>query len=484
MELIKKYRVYINNAPVTLEKARVSRFPFNRHWPGYQRSLDQTEVTAFASFDLKGTAVVRIECEFDFKNIVVRPLSLGIKTIVEGRTVKLEISKPCQAVVEFDGISGALHLFADPDKTYEVPSEDVIYFGCGEHNVGRIELKSGQTVFIDKGAVVYGEIYAIDAENVKIIGKGILDHSKSTHFEDDGFVDPYRPSPIEIRYSKNIEISGIVVRDPFFLAVRPICCENIHIDNIKIIGNWRYNSDGIDLINCRHGIIENCFVRSFDDTYCLKGFCSPYSDQIHHNGRTYDIMEDITFRNCIAFNEWGKALEVGVDLCASEIKNCRFENCDIIHVVAVAMDISNADYADVHDITFEDIRVEYGAISQRPVLQADDDDVYPNDNEEYMPILMVGSVYFDENYSSKGETRGTIRDIVFNNIKVTAPRMPESCFKGFSEKYGVENVEISNLFLNGERLTDMKTANIKTAEYSKNITISAEEGDKNSQSNN
>ena len=120
--------------------------------------------------------------------------------------MKLEISKPCQAVVEFDGISGALHLFADPDKTYEVPSEDVIYFGCGEHNVGRIELKSGQTVFIDKGAVVYGEIYAIDAENVKIIGKGILDHSKATHFEDDGFVDPYRPSPIEIRYSKNIEI--------------------------------------------------------------------------------------------------------------------------------------------------------------------------------------------------------------------------------------------------------------------------------------
>ena len=125
MELIKKYRVYINNAPVTLEKARVSRFPFNRHWPGYQRSLDQTEVTAFASFDLKGTAVVRIECEFDFKNIVVRPLSLGIKPIVEGRTVKLEISKPCQAVVEFDGISGALHLFADPDKTSGVSVESI-----------------------------------------------------------------------------------------------------------------------------------------------------------------------------------------------------------------------------------------------------------------------------------------------------------------------------------------------------------------------
>ena len=472
MELTKKYHVYINEAPAPLEKARVSKFPFNRHWPGYQRPFDQTEVTAFTSFDVKDITSVRIECDFDFKNVIVRPLSLEIIPLVEGRTVKFEILKPCQAVVEFDGISGALHLFADPPEKYEIPAEDILYFGCGEHNVGRIELKSNQTVFIDKGAVVYGEIYATDVENVKIIGKGILDHSKATPLaEDDGFIDPPRPSPIEIRYSRNVEIKGIVVRDPCFLAVRPICCENVHIDNIKIIGNWRYNSDGIDLINCRHGIIENCFVRSFDDTYCLKGFCWPYVAQLNHNGRTYDVMEDITFRNCIAYNDWGKALEIGVDLCSAEIKNCRFENCDVIHVVYAAMDISNVDYADVHDITFDDIRVEYGETSQPPIIQVSDDAVYPCDNAEYMPLLMLGSVYFSELYSSKGEKRGKIRNIVFNNIKVTAPRMPESSFNGFSEKYGVENVKISNLFLNGEKLTDMKKANIKTEDFAKNITI-------------
>ena len=52
MELAKKYNLYINDQSAHLEKIRVSLFPFNRHWPGFQRPLNQTEVTAFASFDL------------------------------------------------------------------------------------------------------------------------------------------------------------------------------------------------------------------------------------------------------------------------------------------------------------------------------------------------------------------------------------------------------------------------------------------------
>lgn len=471
MEFIKNYKVYISGEQIALEKARVSRFPFNRHWPGYQRSLDQTEVTAFASFDISGETDVTVECEFDFSEVMIRPLSLGIVPEIKGKTVSFKLSKPCQTVVEFDGISGALHLFADPIKQYGLSEDNVLYFGAGEHDVGRIELKSGQTVFIDKGAVVYGEIYGTDVENVKIMGKGILDHSKAQFGEiEDGFIDPPRPSPIVIEYSKNIEIQDIIVRDPCFLAVRPICCEDVHIDNIKILGNWRYNSDGIDLINCRRALIENCFVRSFDDSFCIKGFAAPYMGGIDHNGKLYDIAEDIIFRNCVAFNEWGKAFEVGIDLCATEIRNCRFENCDVIHSVDVSLDVANADYAYVHNIVFDDIRVEYSADTPRPVYQESDDAEYTGFNTDYVPPLLRATIEYVEIYSSKGE-RGKISDITFSNIRVTAPRMPESKFFGFDNEHRVSNIRIKDLYLNGRKIENTESANFILNEYVDNISV-------------
>lgn len=472
MNLIKPYRVAINGNPTDIERVRVSRYPFNRHWPGHQRSLDQTEVTGLVRFDVTGTMHLQVDCDFDFSEVVIRPLSLGITPTVAGRTVTFTVDRPCQAVVEFDGTSGALHLFADPAEAIPVPSGDVLYFGPGEHDVGHIELKSNQTVYIDTGAVVYGEIYGCDVENVRILGKGILDHSKQTTPNNDtSFVDPLRPSPIVIRYGKNVELRGITVRDPFFLAVRPIACEGVHIDNVKVIGCWRYNSDGIDLINTRHAVIENCFVRSFDDSFCLKGFCYPFADEMHHNGRTYDVMEDVIFRNCVAFNEWGKALEVGVDLCASEVKNCRFENCDVIHACGMAMDVTNVDYADVHDITFENIRVEHGATASRPMYQFEEDTVYTGENSDYMPLLMLCNVTYSDEYSAPGDVRGKIHGITFRNIQVHSPRMLPSEFVGYSKAYGVNGVTVADLSWNGRKLTDFTEANITVKEHAHNVIL-------------
>ena len=54
---------------------------------------------------------------------------------------------------------------------------------------GLIELKSGQTLYVDEGAVVYGMIYAQDARDIKIMGRGILSmapYRRSNDFGEDG----------------------------------------------------------------------------------------------------------------------------------------------------------------------------------------------------------------------------------------------------------------------------------------------------------
>lgn len=45
----------------------------------------------------------------------------------------------------------------DVDKpAQDVP--DVLYYGAGQHDAGRIVMKSNQTLYLDEGAFVYGYV--------------------------------------------------------------------------------------------------------------------------------------------------------------------------------------------------------------------------------------------------------------------------------------------------------------------------------------
>lgn len=49
--------------------------------------------------------------------------------------------------------------------------------------------------------------------------------------------------------------------------------------------------------------------------------------------------------------------------------------------------------------------------------------------------------------------------------------MPPSNFFGYSEEYGVKNIKIKNLYLNGEKITDMSKANISVGKFVENIIL-------------
>lgn len=48
-------------------------------------------------------------------------------------------------------------------------------------------------------------------------------------------------------------------------------CFNVKIEDIKVFRQWRYNADGIDIVNPQNINIENSFIHSFDDTISVKG---------------------------------------------------------------------------------------------------------------------------------------------------------------------------------------------------------------------
>ena len=482
------YEIKINGARVMPNTARVSAVPFNRRWPGHQRSIDQTELINFVSLETDEALTFEIKPRMPYEKVIIRPQSLGIvPQLATDGTITFTLPKAAYFTVEPYGRHNALHIFADPISDYNLSSddEDVLYFGKGEHDVGMINLKSNQTLFIDEGAVVYACVRAKDADNIRIVGRGILDNSRNKEkilFEanEENNVtrvkNAIRLHTIQLEYCTNITIDGITIRDSLVYNIRPMACENIDIRNVKIIGCWRYNSDGIDMHNCVNVNIDNCFLRTFDDSICIKGFDCYYEGDVekavheamYRGGKSYDVFKNVIIKNCVIWNDWSKSLEIGAETRAEEICDIVFENCNVIHISGHPLDIMNVDYADIHDVTFRNITVEYDDIIPEMKIQQNDNQKYEITNPDFCPeILNVGVDYHIE-YSAGGRKRGKNHNIVFDNIHVCGKHKPGLNFKGYSDEADVSDVTVKNLYINNIL---MKESDVKITknEFCKNI---------------
>jgi hypothetical protein len=62
-------------------------------------------------------------------------------------------------------------------------------------------------------------------------------------------------------------IRDLIIKNAPNYAISLINCENITIENIKIVDA---QADGIDFDNCRFGRVSDCHIDAFDDAICLK----------------------------------------------------------------------------------------------------------------------------------------------------------------------------------------------------------------------
>lgn len=486
------YTVRVNGREVTTDTARVSAMPFNRRWPGHQRSLDQTETVQFLSLETDGGAYFEIipKDTFSEGDVRIRPYSLGVKPTVKNGVISFTLPKPAYFTVEAFGRRRALHIFADPISDLKVPEEKtgVYYFGKGTHEVGVLELKDGDTVFIDEGAVVYASIHAIDSKNISILGRGILDNSHNKEeilFEENAIGNTQavgnakRRHTVQLEYCTGVLIDGITMRDSLVYNIRPMGCRDVEIRNVKIIGCWRYNSDGIDMHNCENVHIDNCFLRTFDDSICIKGFDfynkeDPKAElykATYHNGEVYDTFKNVLVERCVVFNDWGKSLEIGAETKAREMCDITFRRCDIIHLTGAALDCMNVDYADVHRVTFSDINIEADELIPSPEIQNSDSDVYTLASVDADPDMLLVEVCFHHEYSKGSDERGRNRDFTFERINVYGDRKIKGCFRGYDGEHRTENVRISDLTVGGKRITSLDETAIEIGDFAEDIRL-------------
>jgi len=457
--------VTLNGRPARVRLCRESAIPFNRGFPGTQRPGDQTESAGFVSFSADEPVRVAVSGGSSEGRAVVRPLSSGV-SLVETRTgtVEFTLEKPGYYVLEQGSSHHALYFFYDaPAPAGEDGKSARWHFGPGIHFPGLIRLKSGDSVYIDPAAIVFGCIFGKDARNIRIFGGGTL-HGGMTERFFRSFYEDIQGSTIKFYNSSDIRISGIIVQDSPCWTTSFFGCSDIRIDHVKIVGQWRYNTDGIDLCNTDHVEILDSFVRSFDDAIVLKGV--DHANLTTVNWRQARPVTDITVHNCVVWCGWGRTLEVGIETASPEFARILFEDCDLIHNSAVCMDIQNGNDADIHDVTFRNIRIEYQADALPEVLQLTDSQTYRpgpyyqgadkpfDETRKWMGLPKL--LFIDNHKYGFPGVFGSTHDILFENITVTAePDVPLKLpvrIANLSDAAVCRDITLRNLTVNGKRL--------------------------------
>jgi len=395
------------------------------------------DTASFAWFDAAYPVVVTVRPARPFERVTVRPSSYGIEPEVRNGEMRFRLDRPRKLSIELDGETDRpLLLFAgEPEADAPSPDDaDVVYFGPGVHEAGEIRPASGQTVYLAGGAVVRGVISVTDAENVAIRGRGVLDASGIERHEHNHVIG--------LKNCRNCCMEGIVVYDSPLWTVVPWKCEGLMIRDLRLLGNWRPNSDGIDVVCSRDVTIEDCFIRAFDDCIALKG-CSYGYDC----GRA--PVENVLVRGCVIWCDLASAFEIGVETQTEAVRNIRYTDCDIIHVMHdeywSAMSIHNGDAAEISDVRYEDVRVE----DCRARLL-------------HVAIREFWAVKKDRGF-------GPIRDVTLRNVSVLTGPQPWCEITGFDGEHAVERVTFDNVRILGRKVDAPADLGLRTNEHVRDV---------------
>jgi len=411
-----------------------------RSW--FSNYLPPQSRTPIAYFDFEGAVDVQVTVpDIELEDVKISPLAYEIKPTVDAsaHTVSFRIDKPDNYTIQFNNSpERALHLFANPmESEDEIPSPDdpnVVYIGPGEWDMDSISLSKGQTLYLAGGSVVHSTVNANFVSDVTVCGRGILDGSKY-----EGWKGSSAYVPLKFGHCSGAVVRDIIVLNSNAWVVEAYDCENGVIDGMRIVSS-RPNGDGLSIQSCQNYTIENCFVRTWDDSLVVKNYDTNSSD--------------ITFRNTQIWTDLAQSMEIGFETNKGKkenasITNVLFENITVLNNYhKPVISVHNADDALVDGITFKDIVVEH-------------EEVGSGDSD--LPYLMDISVVQNNNWSSTAE-RGTIRNVTLENISFLTGSDKYSRVTGFDPAHNVEHVVFKNLNMFGTEIKNPEDGKIKISE--------------------
>ncbi len=371
---------------------------------------------------------------FVFNGSIYHPFTLIVRQ-------KPEFTAPAGYTVK--KLAPGTHDRADTTITQE---NTVLYFEKGIHHVHCIELTSNSIVYFEDGAYILAImpkradevpwldpawsgkvrwqsfIYATECENIKILGRGVLDFSP---------LEWHARCPVTIDRCYDVQIEGLTLVNAPEWNLTCRLSSKVRINGVVIWG-YRQNSDGICMQDSNDCIIENCFARSGDDLFEVKT-CYGVNEKIYNGtpGGTTEV-GNITFRNCDAWPDKARGYGI-IHESTRSITNCTWEGCTIGFASATWMDQLGCLMvlvANSHAGTNTDVVIS---------------DIHFNDIEIYSAAFYPINVTFND-----ANTKGQIKDVYFSNIRINGTR--DIRFANFSNEGRFGNIYFDDIYRNNTRV--------------------------------
>ena len=136
----------------------------------------------------------------------------------------------------------------------------------------------------------------------------------------------------------------------------------------------------------------------------------------------------------------------------------------------IAMDIQHGDRAKIHNVVFENIRVEFDDKIPTPIYQNSDDQVYdPNADPNYCPALAV--IIINSTHYSHDTENGTVDGVIFKDIQVYGTRTPPVSLTGLDADHMAKDVLFENVQLGGRRITSPEGLNLSKNAFVENVQV-------------
>jgi polygalacturonase len=140
---------------------------------------------------------------------------------------------------------------------------------------------------------------------------------KTRIFGDGSFL---RPNFFQPYNCKNVLLSGVKMINSPMWNVNPVLCENVTIQNVKIIAHGT-NTDGVDPESCKNVLISNCYFDTGDDCIAIK------SGRDEDGRRINRPAENHIIENCIMKDGHG-GITIGSEISGGA-KNIYAVNCTL-----------------------------------------------------------------------------------------------------------------------------------------------------------
>jgi hypothetical protein len=296
----------------------------------------------FVSFDTAGPADISIttaDPHFWDNGVDIEPWRLGLRAshpVGEPQTISFRLEGPAKLTIsrpgDFLNRARMLFLFAGSPPPPPPSGPNVTIVPAGVHKES-LNPKSGDTIYLEPGAFVFGSLNLWQVDNVKVRGRGtIVYDGPQDPNGDEGWMQKPDWHCIVAYEAHNVEIDGLtcIIRSRAW-SIQMKDSTGFRFDDLRVIGGdpGNANQDGMDWLGGGDTMVNHSFFRASDDDLAALGNWDGYTEAAMVTPGA-DV-ENILVENSEFSTSISNVVRLGWPQKTYNLRNFTLRDSDILH---------------------------------------------------------------------------------------------------------------------------------------------------------